>query len=122
MRWYSIDKSLSIIEQGTVGKQEAMRIIDDYAERAPTIYEHGEDALAATMFGFCKSEAEFVEISISSADEITLTYEISIPRRILFLRYPKVIRKDRTFHRVVDVKGVVSSFFDMDASSFQNLL
>jgi hypothetical protein len=120
--WYSIDGNLSIVEQGAVIREDAMRIIEDYSKRADATYERGEGALAATMFGFQKSKAEFVEICFNSTDEISFTYEHSVPRKHLFLSVPKITRKEKTLRRVEDVKAAVFSFYEMDAHSFQRLL
>jgi hypothetical protein len=122
MSWYSIDRNLSIVERGIVSKEDAMRIVEEYCTRGDAIYEYGEDALAATAFGFKKSEAEFVEIRIASADEIWIAYESSMPRKFLSLSFPKMIHKDKTLQRMEDVKIVVSSFYDMDSATFQTLL
>jgi hypothetical protein len=96
--WYSIDRNLSVIDRGIAKKEEAMRIIEDYFTRLKPSYNSGEEALAETTFGFRKSKKEFVEISISSAEEISFRYEISVPRRILFLSIPKIIQVEKTLH------------------------
>ena len=122
MSWYSIDGNLSLTQRGAVTKQEAMRIIEEYSKRRAETFESGEDSLAATLFGFQKSETEFVEICFSSTDESSFTYEISIPRKILFMSFPMVTRAEKSFRRVEDVKTAVSSFYDMDSASFLSLL
>jgi hypothetical protein len=120
--WYSIDGNLSIVERGAVAKQDAMRIIDEYSQRADATYERGEDALSATMFGFQKSKTEFVEICFHSTDEIFFTYEHSVPRKFLFLSVPKITRSEKTLRRVEDVKAAVCSLYGMDTESYRRPL
>ena len=112
--WYSIDKNLSTIDRGAVTKEEAMRIIDGYFVKVKPHYELAEEALAETMFGFQKSKDEFIEFSINAPTEISFKYEISMPRKILFLSVPKVVQKERTLRSKEEVQVEVSSFYDLD--------
>jgi hypothetical protein len=118
MEWYSIDRNVSVVDRGTVTKQDAVRIIDDYFARLRPHYYYGEDGLAETMFGFQKSKDEFIEICISP-EEISFKYEISFPRKILFLSFPKVIQVEKTLHSKEELKVAVFSFYDLDSESYR---
>lgn len=99
-----------------------MQIIEDYFSRIKLWYETAEEALAETMFGFQKSKEEFVEICIHSDEEISFKYEISMPRKILFLNFPKVITVEKTLRSKEEVKTGVSLFYDLDSGSFQSYI
>lgn len=120
--WYSIDRNSSAVERGIAKKDDAMQIIEDYFSRIKLWYETAEEALAETMFGFQKSKEEFVEICIHSDEEISFKYEISMPRKILFLNFPKVITVEKTLRSKEEVKTGVSLFYDLDSGSFQSYI
>jgi len=116
--WYSMDKNLAVVDHESVTKAEAMSIIDDYFERLRPKYESGEDAIAETMFGFQKSKSEFIEICINGRDAISFKYEVSVPRKILFLSVPKLLQKERTLGSKEELKSDVSAFFEKDSSAY----
>jgi hypothetical protein len=122
VNWYSIDRNLSVIDRGIATKEDAMHIIEDHFARVKPAYDSGEEALAETTFGFQRSKEEFIEISISSAEQISFRYEISLPRKILFLSFPKILQVEKTLSSKEEVNGVVSLFYDLDSRSFLSRL
>lgn len=117
--WYSIDNELSTVDHEAVTKDGAMAIIDEYFTRLLPHYKFGEDAIAATMFGFQKSESEFVEICINRQNLVSFKYEVSEPRKVLFLTIPKVYQKELTLHSKEELKAKVEAFFDLDSASYK---
>ena len=118
IKWYSINKDLSVVEHPAVQKEEACRIVDDYFSRLKANYETGEEAMAQTMFGFQKSESEFIEICIHGDTHISFKYEIKKPVKVLFFNMPKVIQTERRLHSKEETKTLVSSFCDLDSGEY----
>ncbi len=68
--WYSLDRELKTHEHHAVGVEEALRILLRYVREVRPSYETGEDALASTMFGFSRSDNEFVKFCIHAPDQL----------------------------------------------------
>jgi hypothetical protein len=62
--WYTMDTNLRIVEQEPVTLVRALEIVDDYFSRVQSRYESGEEAITATMFGFSRSDRDFIEICV----------------------------------------------------------
>ena len=122
LEWYSIDRKMAVVDRGVATKEDAMRIIDGYFAGLKPTYEYVEEAIAETMFGFRRSKDEFIELGISSPEEISFIYEISVPRKILFLSFPKIMQAEKWLHSKEEVKSEVSLFYDLDSASFQQYL
>jgi hypothetical protein len=82
IQWYSINRDLVIEVHEEVLLNDALRIVDGYLAKAGTRYESGEEALAETFFGFCHSDAEFIEICIKGITEISYSFEV--PKSTIF--------------------------------------
>jgi hypothetical protein len=122
IQWYSIDRNVSVVDRGIATKEDAERIIDDYFARLKPSYDWLEDALAETMFGFQKSNNEFIEICIFTPEEISFFYEFLSPRKILFLEYSKVIQVEKTLGSKEQLKAAVLSFYDLDSELYRSYL
>ena len=118
IKWYSINKNLSVVEHDVVQKEEAYRIVDEYFSKLKNFYETGEDAIAETMFGFQKSKSEFIEICIHGDTHISFKYEVKKPVKILFFNVPKVIQAERRLHSKEELKTMVSSFYDLGSDEY----
>jgi hypothetical protein len=117
--WYSTDKDLVMVDQEVVGKDGAMAVIDGYFARLRPKYDTAEEATAETMFGFQKSKSEFVEICINGSEAISFKYEVSLPKKVLFLTVPKLFQKEVILHSRDDVKAKVAAFFELDSAAFR---
>jgi hypothetical protein len=111
-----------VVDRGIATKEDAERIIDDYFARLKPSYDWLEDALAETMFGFQKSNNEFIEICIFTPEEISFFYEFLSPRKILFLEYSKVIQVEKTLGSKEQLKAAVLSFYDLDSELYRSYL
>ena len=74
--WYSIDANLKTQENGVVSLAQAISIVNRHFTELKPHYETSEQALAATMFGFCRTKDTFIEICIHSFSEISFKYEM----------------------------------------------
>ncbi len=118
--WYSTDKRLSTVDQGPISKQEALKIVENYFARLKPTYESAEEALAETMFGFQRSKSEFIELCINGPAEISLKYEASVPRKVLFLNLPDLIQEEWTLGSKQEVEEEVAAFFDLDSAAYRS--
>jgi hypothetical protein len=78
LSWYSINSDLNLVEHDPVGLDEAIQIVDRYMTHADEVFEYAEDALAATMFGFKRTEKEFIEICVHGSDLISFKHEAPV--------------------------------------------
>ena len=66
--WYTIDENLATRERHTVNLDEALALAKKYVMEVRPFYESGEQAIAATRFGFSRSSNEFIEIDIQPSE------------------------------------------------------
>ena len=66
-------------ERELVDLAQALKIADGYYTRAGEKFESVEEAIAATMFGFSRSEKEFIEICVNGPAQISYKFELSEP-------------------------------------------
>lgn len=76
--WYSLDRNLHTVDHESITLDQANQIIDGYFARLQPQYESGEDALAATMFGFRRPDGSFMQICIHATDMIDIEYDFSL--------------------------------------------
>jgi hypothetical protein len=75
IRWYSTDVDLKTIDHEIVDCGKALEIADRYLTDLQPRYESGEKALAATMFGFARDDASYMQICIHAPDHIDVEYD-----------------------------------------------
>jgi len=66
-------------EHEPVDLKRAIEITDQYLARSGEKFESGEEAIAATMFGFTRSKSEFIEICVNGRKRISYKFEFSDP-------------------------------------------
>jgi hypothetical protein len=76
--WYSIDQNLTTQEHVQVSLEEALAIVRRYFADVQPSYPSGEEALARTMFGFSRSNNEFVEIGVNGPTEASVKVELPL--------------------------------------------
>jgi len=74
--WYSIDRTLKVESHEPVDLNGAVKIIDQYLSNYKLKYDSGEDALAASMFGFSRGDNDFIEICINGLNLISVEIEL----------------------------------------------
>lgn len=77
IRWYSVDESLKTIDHETIDSRRALEIADRYVAGLRSHYESGEDALAATMFGFARDDDSYMQICIHAHNHIDVEYDFA---------------------------------------------
>src|SRR5207249_5477990 len=81
--WYSLDTDLRTVEHGSVDLDGAYGIIDGYLGRLRPHYQTGEEALAATMFGFTRLDGSYMQICVHTPDTIDVEYDFSLVKNPL---------------------------------------
>ena len=109
--WYTLDRDLNTVEHHAVGVEAALRILRRYVSEVRPFYDTGEDALASTMFGFSRSDREFVEVCVHSHCEIAVKVEIPVPGLPPLLRSLLVYRHEETLSSIEDAAEWVRRFF-----------
>ena len=89
IHWYSISRELATEEHGAIQLEEALKIAERYLARADEKFEWGEDAQAATMFGFSRSKTEFIEITVNGPALISCRFEFLDPDASWWRRFFK---------------------------------
>ncbi len=110
--WYSITGNLDAEERGPIQLQDALALLDRYLSAGNLTFEDAEQALATTMFGFKRSNSEFIELCVNGPDQISYRLEIWDLRgpwyRQLFRR---VFKHEEELHsREAAVQKVVEFF------------
>jgi hypothetical protein len=118
--WYSLDSNLKGVDQAPVDLARAREIAEEYYARGLQSYVSGEEAVAATMFGFSRSPSVFIEICVNGASEISYTFEYSDPAAS-WLR--KVFGGTYRFETVLPSKSEllqrIEEFFSMSAPALK---
>jgi hypothetical protein len=120
--WYSLDRDLHTVNHESITVAQANEIIDRYFANLQPHYEWGEDALAATMFGFQRPDSSYMQICIHSIDQIDVEYDFSLIRNPL-LRL--VGGRNQRHERVMSpqsLKARTKLFFEHSREEFQRLL
>jgi hypothetical protein len=78
---YQFQEDLSIRERGQTSLEDALNELTRRAQAAAKTYAKGEEAMAATAFGVCRDERDFLEITCNSASEVHCHTDRLLPRR-----------------------------------------
>ena len=73
----SLDQKVE--EHEPIDLKRATEIANQYVARGSEKFKSGEEAIAATMFGFSKSKSDFIEICVNGAKQISYRIEFSNP-------------------------------------------
>lgn len=120
--WYSLDRDLHTVDHESITLAEANEIIDRYLATLQPHYEWGEDALAATMFGFRRPDGSYMQICIHSADQIDVEYDFSLIRNRLLRLVGGRNQRDERLTSARGVKARTKLFFEHSREEFQRLL
>jgi len=120
---YRVDRSLRVWELGRVSLEEAKHMVDARFARLQARYESGEEALSETMFGFSRSDDEFVELCIHDFTNISCRIELpSLPpswwRRIR--RGSSALEAE--LHNRAEVIEIVTAVFTLHEEEFAQAL
>ncbi len=112
IRWYSTNRDLATEEHGPIGLDEALKIVDRYLTRGRDTFESAEKAIAATMFGFSRSESDFIEICVNGPTEISCKFEAADPNASWFRKLFKgAFQHEEELHSREELVRKVKEFF-----------
>lgn len=110
--WHSMDSDLAVEEHEPVGLDDALGIADLYLARAGEKFETGEEAIAATMFGFSRSKEDFIEICVNGSAQISYRLEASdAATSWLGKLFAKVYRYKKELHSREELVEKIKEFF-----------
>src|SRR5262249_28986619 len=120
-RWYSIDASLRTVDHEAIDLEEALAIIDQYFSRLRHHYDSGEEALAATMFGFARDDGSYIQICLHAPDAIDVEYDFSLVKNPL-LRFIGHRRCDERLTSRDQVLCSTKLFFTQSREKFMEMV
>ena len=74
--WYSLDRDLKTENHDPVDLPGALAVVDRYFAQLRPHYASGEEALAATMFGFRRAPDDLLELCLHTPSQISLRVEL----------------------------------------------
>jgi hypothetical protein len=125
IRWYSISNKLALEEHEPIALEEALRIVDRYLNQGTEEVASGEQALAATMFGFSRSKSDFIEICINGPTQISYKFEMADPdpdASWLRRMFKGVFQHEEELHSREELIMKVEEFFMTPAQEIRNRL
>jgi hypothetical protein len=119
--WYSIDANLRSIDHEAVNLEGAYDIIDEYFSRLRPRYDSGEEALAATMFGFARDDGSYMQICLHGPDAIDVEYDFNLVKNPV-LRFIGQRRCDERLTSRDEVRARTTLFFTQSRDQFRESL
>jgi hypothetical protein len=112
IRWYSMNRNQTVDEHESVGLDEALRIVDRYLARAGDQFKSAEEAISETMFGFCRSNSEFIEICMNGPAQIWYKFEVPNSNASWFRKLFKgAFQHEEKLHSREELVQKVAEFF-----------
>ncbi|MCX5657415.1 MAG: hypothetical protein NTZ48_04225 [Candidatus Omnitrophica bacterium] len=118
--YYGIDVSGDTVEHGSVETARAVQIINERFAALKDKYQSGEEALAATMFGFSKNKDTFIEICINASDSISFKLEFPLPKKLFI--FQDIYRIELKLRSREELCSLVKMFFGSPAMVYKDYL
>jgi hypothetical protein len=107
-----MSRKLAVEEHEPISMDAALKIVDRYLGRGSEKFKSGEDAIAATMFGFSHSKSEFIEICVNGPAQISYKFEVADPKNSWFRRlFKRAFRHEEELHSREELVQKVEEFF-----------
>lgn len=120
--WYGLDTDLHHVDHGALDLNQAYEIVDRYLSQVRPKYEWGEEALAATVFGFCRSDGSWMEICIDALNSIDVYHDFSLIKN----RWLRLVggRRQSDEHLISrdELRGRTRQFFTLSRDAFRDAL
>lgn len=85
--WYSINPEINVQYNEVIDLNGALKIVDEYMAKVDTDFKSMDEAISQTMFGFSRSESEFIEICVHGINHISYKFEYADPGGSWFTRF-----------------------------------
>jgi hypothetical protein len=122
IRWYSLDTDLNTVDHEVVDLKEANAIIDRYLQAVRPHYETGEEALAATMFGFIRPDDSYMQISVHSLTAFDVEYDFSLIKNPLLRLLGARRQRGERLISGDQLRARAEQFFTHSREAFQTVL
>jgi hypothetical protein len=118
--WYSIDLNMRTRENRVVDVEEAIVILRRYVADYRVFHETDEEMLAASLFGFSRSDDEFIEIGVDGPGQISVKVELPVPGVPWLLRpLFGVFQHEETLGSVEAATERIREFFALSADQLR---
>ena len=122
IRWYSLDGKRRTVDHEPLELDRAYTIVDQYLAQLRPRYASGEEALAATMFGFTREDGSYMQICLHTPSTIDVEYDFSLVKNpLLRLIAGRRQREERLTSRD-QLRARIRLFFTHGRDAFQRLL
>jgi thiamine biosynthesis protein ThiS len=112
---YGMNADLETRSDGSVSRDRALELCRRYHANSGRHYENGEEALAASTFGFARDgDKDFLEISIADAEHIHVTHERRLAKKMLGL-FPQSEGAEANISgraALARLEAIVAAYFD----------
>jgi hypothetical protein len=118
--WYSIGRDLKPVDHEPVDLPEAVALVDRYFGQLRSTYASGEEALAATVFGFARAKNDFLEVCLNGVADISVRVES--PRQAgggFIAKLRGTLKHEETLTGRESVVRRVEQYFVLSAAEFQ---
>ncbi len=100
-----------------------MQIVDAYFAAAGKKYDSGEEAIAATMFGFFHSRTDFIELCVNGPRQISYRFEMMDLSASWFRKlFNKVFQYEAMLDSRKALEAKVREFFTMPMEEIKGRL
>jgi hypothetical protein len=122
IRWYSLDADLHTVDHEAVDLEKANAIVDRYLNEVRPHYESGEEALAATVFGFARLDDSYMQICVHSLSAIDAEYDFSLIKNPVLRLIGGRRQRDERLTSRDQLRARIKLFFTYSREAFQTLL
>jgi hypothetical protein len=123
IQWYSTSLDLAAEQRGPISLPDALTLVDEYLAHAGGDYQSVEEAIAATMFGFLRSETDFIEICVHDATRISYSFEMANPNASWLRRlFGGVFQYEAELHSREELIKKVEEFFSTPVQEIKRRL
>ena len=122
IRWYSLDTHLRTVDHEALDLDGAYDIIDRYLAALRPRYESGEEAMAATMFGFSRQDGSYIQICLHTPTTIDVEYDFSLVKNPLLRLIAGRRQRDERLTSRDQLRARMRLFFTHSREAFQHLL
>ncbi len=118
INFYRFDYNLNKIDLGQCDIDRALQTFNESCQMAQIEFKSGEEALAETSFGLCKSKVDFIEIACNGEDDISIHTD-----RLVYKSTLRQLFSNKTHFLIQGKKcdGVdaINTYFHNDRESFE---
>ncbi len=120
--WYGLDTQLHTVDHDPVDLVRAYEIVDHYLGEARPHYESGEEALAATTFGFRRPDGSYMQICVHAPDSIDVEHDFSLIHSPLLRLIGGRRQGDEHLTSRDDLRRRTQQFFTLPRAAFRQAL